>query len=153
MQGNKGVVVFTYAIFLFVFYVSLPFMYRVVVSVLDNFHFDLSMVTSEDVQAIKSHRSEAATLPEPTSSDSSPTAPASDSIEDMATEMECEMEDEDTVVEDKRVVEKSKMSARKILKSIVHSILPGLQDVLTKRVCVFDDCHFVRMYILRYVLL
>ena len=124
-------------------------MYRVVVAVLDNFHFDLSMVTSEDVQAIKSHRSEAARPVEPTSSNSSPPVPASDSTEDMATEMECEMENEGAVVEDKRAVEKSKMSARKILKSIVHSILPSLQDVLTKRVC--DDCHFVLSYILGHV--
>ncbi len=113
---------------------------RAVVAVLDNFHFDLSSVTHEDTQAIKPHL----ITTTPTDGKHPPPVENGEEIgqetrksevkEDEAMEVE---ESLPTPAVDKDETDKdalSKNTVRKILKAIVHTIIPNLQKVLTKRV-------------------
>lgn len=124
------------------------------VAVLDNFHFDLSFVTSKDLESDQlpqdKNQSELSTETKPpvglvgtdisavSESDSHKTPPmGSESLVD------CEQKEllpgeeavqEDIIMSECADKEKSRAFARKILKAILNSILPGLQGALTKRV-------------------
>ena len=107
-------------------------------AVLDNFHFDLSSVTHEDTQAIKPH-------PTTTPTDAKHPLPAENVEEAVLETREPEVKEDEAmedgeslptpVAVDKDEATVSKNTARKILKAIIHTIIPNLQKVLTKRVC------------------
>ncbi len=94
-------------------------------AVLDNFHFNLSSVTTEDVQALKPHP--------PT--DSAGKAPPDIETAARGDQVENAMEvDESSSAPSNKDEGMSKASAKKILKAIICTIIPSLQKVLTKRV-------------------
>ena len=125
---------------------------RVVVAVLDNFHFDLSSLQSppkeeegkEDVTAV--HDDEQTPSDQSLNKDISSNDDVERNIEhEDGTPAELVMEDdgEDThkdeetkaVGEDESL--KQRATAQKIHKAIVNSILPSLEAVLTKRVSMY----------------
>ena len=121
-------------------------MCRVVVAVLDNFHFDLSLVqslhqeehTSPDKEQQASFKNlSKGDIPLDTKTEFE----GETTLEEEESQEELEMEEEsDSVQEEmeKSVEEESRTkqiaAAQKIHKAIVNSILPSLEGVLTKRV-------------------
>ena len=142
-------------------------LYRAVVAVLDNFHFDLSFATSKDLENDQSpqdeNRSELSTqtkapdgtIPTMSGSDSPETPPTGPEslvdCEELLPGEEAAQEDvltsegvellpgeevaqKDVLKSEGVDMEKSRAFVKKILKSIMNSVLPGLQSALTKRV-------------------
>ena len=134
----------------------LVLMHRVVVAVLDNFHFDLSLAQSVCSQEEKDKVSdnELLTSSQKGSGGGVPIKAASVKVEDgeddvrleseeSQEELEMEEEESEEIVEEEEKKAgstgeadrtKQRAMARKIHKAIVHSILPSLEAVLTKRV-------------------
>lgn len=102
------------------------------VAVLDNFHFDLSSITPEDIQALKPHSNAAL------STNSADKTPFIDSgktatLEDQE-ECAMEVDQSSSTQPSNKDEEMNKTSAKKILRAIIRTIIPSLQKVLTKRV-------------------
>ncbi len=95
------------------------------VAVLDNFHFDLSSVTSED---IKPHPNTAPPTDSPVSTPSLETGEIAAVLGEQEEAMEV---DEQSHPSNKN---QGMTSVKKILASIIRTIIPSLQKVLTKRV-------------------
>ena len=133
---------------------------RVVVAVLDNFHFDLSLVQS-------THQEDEGTNTEQRTSFSqehcegerTSVVREADGLESEESQEELEMEADESEVSVREQKEKSvgedgdlmkqRAMAQKIHKAIVNSILPSLEGVLTKRVsrcCTHIYIHVNYMY-------
>ena len=112
------------------------------IAVLDNFHFDLSLVSSEAELGVKGH-STAADGETAEQSAKVKAGSAEQAVEDVAEGGEAlEMAEEEEVGSDgdsnTALCEEAKRRAlaRKIYHSIVKTTLPSLQQVLTKKVTV-----------------
>ena len=120
-------------------------LYRAVVAVLDNFHFDLSFATSKDLENDQDENHSELSTQTKAPDGTIPTISGSDSPETPPTGPESlvdceellpgeEVAQEDVLTSEGVDKEKSRAFVKKILKSIMNSVLPGLQSALTKRV-------------------
>jgi len=124
--------------------------FRVVITVLDNFHFDLSGISS--MLEVESAKTRAQQLKSPSSKRERETVTSEVKekeddkmdVSDKAKEEELEAEEElEVEKEEEMEVEEEgaegKSMALKIYRAVTKVILPSLQEVLTKKVhCVFD---------------